>query len=128
MPLEARRLSSACLEGNVFPDDLENGTFTVTNLGALGIENFTPILNFPQVGILGVGYIDSKPVVVNGKLEWSDYALPCNNSYSGHMRLISAASECTVFVSTNRCPAQATDCGEIAKPSSSSTTRHKFTK
>ena len=70
MSLEARRLSSACLEGNVFPDDLENGTFTVTNLGALGIENFTPILNFPQVGILGIGNINLKPVVVNGKVEF----------------------------------------------------------
>jgi pyruvate dehydrogenase E2 component (dihydrolipoamide acetyltransferase) len=70
MSLEARRLSSACLEGNVFPDDLENGTFTVTNLGALGIENFTPILNFPQVGILGIGNINLKPVVVNSKVEF----------------------------------------------------------
>ena len=70
MSLEARRLSSACLEGKVSPDDLKNGTFTVTNLGALGIESFTPILNFPQVGILGVGNINLKPVIVNGKIEF----------------------------------------------------------
>ena len=73
MFLETERLSSACVEGKISPDDLEDGTFTVANLGSLGIESFTPMLNFPQVGILGVGYIDSKPVVVNGKLEFIDH-------------------------------------------------------
>ena len=73
MFLETKRLSSACVEGKISPDDLEDGTFTVANLGSLGIESFTPMLNFPQVGILGVGYIDSKPVVVNGKLEFIDH-------------------------------------------------------
>jgi len=73
MFLEAKRLSSACVEGKVSPDDLENGTFTVTNLGSLGIESFTPMLNFPQVGILGVGQINSKPVVVNGTVEFIDH-------------------------------------------------------
>lgn len=51
---EAKRLAAACLEGAVQPDELSGGTFTVTNLGALGIESFTPVLNAPQVGILGV--------------------------------------------------------------------------
>ena len=71
--LESKRLSSACVEGKVSPDDLENGTFTVTNLGSLGIESFTPMLNFPQVGILGIGHINSKPVVVNGKVEFVNH-------------------------------------------------------
>ncbi len=59
---EAKRLSSVCIEGGVSPDELSGGTFTVTNLGQLGIESFTPILNPPQVGILGVGGITLKPI------------------------------------------------------------------
>jgi pyruvate dehydrogenase E2 component (dihydrolipoamide acetyltransferase) len=50
---EAKRLASACLEGIISPDELAGGTFTVTNLGNLGIESFTPVLNPPQVAILG---------------------------------------------------------------------------
>jgi len=57
-----RRLAAACQDGNVHPDDLQGGTFTVSNLGALGVERFTPILNPPQVGILGVSSIGLKPV------------------------------------------------------------------
>jgi pyruvate dehydrogenase E2 component (dihydrolipoamide acetyltransferase) len=41
---EAKRLSNACLEGNILPDELNGGTFTVTNLGTMGIESFTPFL------------------------------------------------------------------------------------
>jgi len=66
----ADRLAQACLDGTVSPDDLQGGTFTVTNLGSLGIESFTPILNPPQVGILGVGNINLKPVEVEGEVEF----------------------------------------------------------
>ena len=58
---ETRRLATACLEGRITPDELTGGTFTVTNLGAFGVESFTPVLNPPQVGILGVGNINLKP-------------------------------------------------------------------
>jgi pyruvate dehydrogenase E2 component (dihydrolipoamide acetyltransferase) len=61
--LESRRLASACLESTVAPDDLSGGTFTVTNLGVLGIESFTPVLNAPETGILGVCGIQPKPVL-----------------------------------------------------------------
>jgi pyruvate dehydrogenase E2 component (dihydrolipoamide acetyltransferase) len=47
----------------------ENGTFTVSNLGMYGIEQFTPIINPPQVAILGVGAVIEKPVAVNGSVE-----------------------------------------------------------
>jgi pyruvate dehydrogenase E2 component (dihydrolipoamide acetyltransferase) len=50
------------------PDDLQGGTFTLTGLGFLDIEAFTPILNPPEVGILGVGKIIEKPVVENGQV------------------------------------------------------------
>jgi pyruvate dehydrogenase E2 component (dihydrolipoamide acetyltransferase) len=69
MSQEAKRLAAACLEGRALPDDLSGGTFTVSNLGAFGIENFTPVLNPPQVGILGVGNVTLKPVEFNNHVE-----------------------------------------------------------
>jgi pyruvate dehydrogenase E2 component (dihydrolipoamide acetyltransferase) len=54
---EAARLAAACREGRVSPDELSGATFTVTNLGGLGVESFTPVLNPPQVGIVGIGAI-----------------------------------------------------------------------
>ena len=59
---ESKRLSQACLAESIGPDDLKGGTFTVTNLGHLGVESFTPILNPPQVAILGVSTIQPKAV------------------------------------------------------------------
>ena len=55
--VEAARLANACREGRVSPDELAGATFTVTNLGGLGVESFTPVLNLPQVGIIGIGSI-----------------------------------------------------------------------
>jgi pyruvate dehydrogenase E2 component (dihydrolipoamide acetyltransferase) len=49
--------------------DLEGGTFTISNLGMYGIEQFVAVLNPPQVAILAVGAIEEKPVVVDGDLE-----------------------------------------------------------
>jgi pyruvate dehydrogenase E2 component (dihydrolipoamide acetyltransferase) len=49
--------------------DLEGGTFTISNLGMYGIEQFVAVLNPPQVAILAVGAIEEKPVVVDGELE-----------------------------------------------------------
>jgi pyruvate dehydrogenase E2 component (dihydrolipoamide acetyltransferase) len=60
---ETKRLAAACIEGTIEPDALTGGTFTVTNLGALGIESFTPVLNAPEVGILGVCAVQPKPVM-----------------------------------------------------------------
>lgn len=62
MAEQANRMADACQGGSINPDLLQGGTFTVTNLGHLGVESFTPILNPPQVGILGVGSIQLKPV------------------------------------------------------------------
>ncbi len=60
---ETKRLFGKCLEGQVDPEELTGGTFTITNLGAMGIESFTPVLNKPEVGILGVCTIQPKPVM-----------------------------------------------------------------
>ncbi len=54
-------LAVSCIEGKASPDDLQGGTFTITNLGSLGIETFTPVLNVPEVAILGVGGLQLKP-------------------------------------------------------------------
>ena len=51
---EVKVLAAQCREGNISPDKLAGGTFTVSNLGSLGIESFTPVINPPQTGILGV--------------------------------------------------------------------------
>lgn len=61
---EAKRLAQACQNGTILPDELSGSTFTVTNLGALGVESFTPVLNVPEVAILGVCGISLKPVAV----------------------------------------------------------------
>ena len=65
---ESKRLATACQDGTIAPDELKNGTFTVTNLGSLDVESFTPILNPPQVAILGVGSINLKPVETDGEV------------------------------------------------------------
>jgi pyruvate dehydrogenase E2 component (dihydrolipoamide acetyltransferase) len=67
---ESARLAEACQAGTVKSHELEGGTFTVTNLGSLGIEMFTPILNPPQVGILGVGAILPTPVDIDGETQF----------------------------------------------------------
>ncbi|MEJ6620980.1 MAG: dihydrolipoamide acetyltransferase family protein, partial [Opitutae bacterium] len=58
---EIKKKAIACREGTIQPDDLSGGTFTLTNLGMLGVENFTPVLNPPEIAILGVGGISLKP-------------------------------------------------------------------
>ena len=63
----ARKISdiaSRTRSGQVSPDELSGGTFTVTNTGSRGALFDTPILNQPQVGILGVGTVVKRPIVV----------------------------------------------------------------
>ena len=67
---EARRLSAACQEDTILPDKLQGGTFTVTNLGTMGIESFTPILNVPEVAILGICSISLKPVMKDNEIKF----------------------------------------------------------
>jgi pyruvate dehydrogenase E2 component (dihydrolipoamide acetyltransferase) len=55
-------------EGKLSQEDLEGGTFTISNLGMYGVEIFTAVLNPPQAAILAVGAIEEKPVVENGEL------------------------------------------------------------
>jgi pyruvate dehydrogenase E2 component (dihydrolipoamide acetyltransferase) len=64
---ESKRLVAACKSGKAAPEELEGGTFTVTNLGALGIERFTPVLNNPQTAILGVNAIELKAIEIEDR-------------------------------------------------------------
>ena len=70
---EVKKLAGACREGSISPDNLSGGSFTLTNLGMLGVENFTPVLNAPEVAILGVGGIALKPKrTESGAIEYVD--------------------------------------------------------
>jgi pyruvate dehydrogenase E2 component (dihydrolipoamide acetyltransferase) len=55
---EAARLGRLARDGGLTMTDIQGGTFTVSNLGAFGVDAFTPIINPPQVAILGVGRVD----------------------------------------------------------------------
>ena len=65
---EARRLAEAAREGRLPPATLQGGTFTVTNLGATGIDWFAPIIHQPEVAILGVGRVAERAVVRDGRV------------------------------------------------------------
>ncbi|WP_164828081.1 dihydrolipoamide acetyltransferase family protein, partial [Paenibacillus ehimensis] len=55
-------------EGKLGPNELKGSTLTITNIGSAGGMFFTPIINFPEVAILGTGRISEKPVVKNGEI------------------------------------------------------------
>ena len=67
MSVKAKSVISDAQSGKINPDLLKGATFTVSNLGSLGIESFTPIVNPPQTAILGVDCITKKIKEVNGE-------------------------------------------------------------
>lgn len=58
-----RELVKRAKQGKSFPDDLEGGTFTITNLGIYDVDIFTPVINLPEAAILGIGKIEPRFVV-----------------------------------------------------------------
>jgi pyruvate dehydrogenase E2 component (dihydrolipoamide acetyltransferase) len=66
---ELEQLAQKARERKVTAEDLKGGTFTVTNQGAIGGAHFTPIINKPEVAILGLGRGAMKPVARDGKVE-----------------------------------------------------------
>jgi len=62
-------LAKRARDGKLTMDDLTGGTFTITNGGVFGSLVSTPIINYPQVGILGLHKIQDRPVALNGKVE-----------------------------------------------------------
>ena len=73
----SRELAERARSGRLQLDDLSDGSFTITNLGTTGIDLFTPIINPPQVAILGVGMIQRRPVVVGDALAIRPSAYLC---------------------------------------------------
>jgi pyruvate dehydrogenase E2 component (dihydrolipoamide acetyltransferase) len=65
---EIKDLGERAKTNALSPDELQGGTFTISNLGMFGIESFTPIINQPEVAILGVNAIIQEPVAVNGEV------------------------------------------------------------
>lgn len=65
---EIQRISLAVQNGTASRDDLSGSTFTISSLGKLGGLMATPIINFPEVGILGVHKMEQRPAVVNNEI------------------------------------------------------------
>ena len=63
---ERRRLEDAVLNKRLAAADLEGSTFTVSNLGSAGVDEFVALLNTPEAGILAVGAVRERPVVKAG--------------------------------------------------------------
>ena len=82
LALKIKSLSKQAIEGSIGPADLSGGTFTISNLGSFGVESFTPILNPPQVAILGVNTIVLKPVRRDGSVVFVEHiglSLTCDH-------------------------------------------------
>ena len=62
---ETRALAARVRDASITPPELSGGTFTVSNLGMYGISNFQAVINTPQAGILAVGEVKAKPVVMD---------------------------------------------------------------
>ena len=85
---ELTQLSKKARDKKLAPADMEGGTFTITNLGGIGGTGFSPIVNYPEVAILGLSRSSMEPVWINGKFE-PRQVLPVSLSYDH--RLIDGA-------------------------------------
>ena len=66
---EARELAKRARERKLKPEEYTGSTFSVSNLGMFGIDQFTAIINPPEVGILAIGAVEDKPVIVGDEIE-----------------------------------------------------------
>ena len=85
---ELTGLSKKARDKKLTPADMEGGTFTITNLGGIGGTGFSPIVNYPEVAILGLSRSSMEPVWLNGKFE-PRQVIPLSLSYDH--RLIDGA-------------------------------------
>jgi pyruvate dehydrogenase E2 component (dihydrolipoamide acetyltransferase) len=69
LSVELTDLAERAREGTLTVEEMRGGTFTLTNLGGMGIGEFSPIINYPEVAVLGVGRAQQVPVLVDGKWE-----------------------------------------------------------
>ena len=77
---ELKKLSDECRKLKIDKKELFGGSMTITSLGGIGGSFFTPIINFPEVAILGVGKSQKKQVFLNGKFV-TRIMLPLSLSY-----------------------------------------------
>ena len=66
---KAKDLAKRARERKLLPEEYTGSTFSVSNLGMFGIDQFTAIINPPEAGILAIGGVEEKPIVVDGQLE-----------------------------------------------------------
>ncbi len=64
----SRDLARRARERRIRPEEMQGGTFTITNLGAYGVESFTPIINPPECAVLGMGRIVREPVMIDDRV------------------------------------------------------------
>ncbi len=88
LAVELSQLSKKAREKKITPAEMEGGTFTITNLGGIGGVGFTPIVNHPEVAILGLSRSRTEPEWIDGKFE-PRLILPLSLSYDH--RLIDGA-------------------------------------
>ncbi len=88
LAVELSQLSKKAREKKLTPEEMQGGTFTITNLGGIGGVGFTPIVNFPEVAILGLSRSRMEPEWIGGKFE-PRLILPLSLSYDH--RLIDGA-------------------------------------
>ena len=67
-------LATRARDKKLKPEEVQGGTFTITNVGPLGGTALIPTINYPEVAILGMGRAQEKPVVRNGEIVISDEA------------------------------------------------------
>ncbi|MFQ5483922.1 MAG: dihydrolipoamide acetyltransferase family protein, partial [Desulfobacterales bacterium] len=65
---ETRELAQKAREGTLVIEEVTDGTFTISNAGMFGVDGFTPVLNLPETGILGVGRVIEKPALFAGEI------------------------------------------------------------
>jgi len=86
---EAKEMAARARNRKLNPDEYTGATFTVSNLGMMGIEEFSAVINPPEGAILAVGEVAEKPVVVNGRIE---VGLRCRMTLSCDHRVVDGAT------------------------------------
>lgn len=96
---ELARLSSLAREGKLMPNDMQGASFTISSLGGIGGTGFTPIINAPEVAILGISRASLKPVYQNDKLV-PRLMLPLSLSYDHRVIDGAAAARFTAHLAS----------------------------
>ncbi len=80
LSVELSQVAEKAREGKIQPDEMAGGTFTISNLGGVGGTHFTPLVNYPEVAILGVGRASRRPLYQDGEFV-PRLVLPLSLSY-----------------------------------------------